>query len=364
MDIKGVFFKTSDFELQGQKLGEGVYGTVYIAENKNDHELYAIKIIKTHDDFDGYMQMLLMRESLILYQLKHPGIIKFKGVNFQSFDDPTKLEPSIIMEYLKYGSLKKILDQEKLSLSVINWTSTKKYIMLLGISDAMRYLHKNGIIHRDLKPENILVDENSYPRICDFGFSKCFSKSLTNSVELTIVTCKEPFYELVGITPYTLAIKVLNGYKPIIPDFVPEKMKQLLSQCWSGNVDERPSFEEIFNKLSSDFSYFDESIEDDEVREYLEMIKEETVDIYKEEKSVNNEKIDELKKIVENYSSSNEQFSHVLSRIYQNPKEIRPDEIVKLLNESTEKGNSCSAFFLGLLYQKGEVVRKSYTKAI
>lgn len=72
-------------------------------KNKEDGQLYACKIIKKHDDFNGHEQMLLMRESLILHKLKHPGIVEFKGVNFQSFTDPNKLEPS----------LKTFLDQEK-----------------------------------------------------------------------------------------------------------------------------------------------------------------------------------------------------------------------------------------------------------
>ncbi|KAK8838287.1 hypothetical protein M9Y10_035710 [Tritrichomonas musculus] len=58
-----------------------------------------------------------------------------------------------------------------------NWSPTKKYIYLLGISDAMRFLHKSGILHRDLKPQNILVD---------FGLSKCFANSLTNSMQFSM----------------------------------------------------------------------------------------------------------------------------------------------------------------------------------
>ena len=57
---------------------------------------------------------------------------------------------------------------------------------LLGIVDAMRYLHKHGILHRDLKPQNILIDSNYYPRICDFGLSRCFSESLTKSMQLSM----------------------------------------------------------------------------------------------------------------------------------------------------------------------------------
>ena len=186
MDIEGAFFNTSDYQLQGEKLGEGTFGTVYTAKNNKDGQLYACKIIKTHDDFNGHEQMLLMRESLILHKLKHPGIVEFKGVNFQSFSDPNKLEPSIITEYLKGGSLKTVLDQEQKGLSDSEWSATKKYVILLGIANAMNYLHKHGIIHRDLKPANILTDKERHPRICDFGLSRCFKKSLTNFDKLTM----------------------------------------------------------------------------------------------------------------------------------------------------------------------------------
>ena len=64
------------------------------------------KIINCDEKFDGHDQTLLLRESIILYKLNYPYIVKFKGVNFSSFTDPLKLEPTIITEYLQNGSLK------------------------------------------------------------------------------------------------------------------------------------------------------------------------------------------------------------------------------------------------------------------
>ena len=187
MEIEDAFFDTKDYELTDQTIGSGAFGTVYIVKNKNDHKQYAAKIINTDADFNGREQMQFLRESLILHKLDHPSIVKFIGINLKSIIDKSKtLQPTIITEYIPNGSLKENLEKERNSLADDNWSPAKKYIILLGIVDAMRYLHKHGIVHRDLKPDNILLDENFYPRVCDFGLSRCFNKSLTNSMQMTM----------------------------------------------------------------------------------------------------------------------------------------------------------------------------------
>ena len=42
---EGVFFNTTDYDLQKEKLGEGAFGTVYVAKNLIDEQLYAAKLI-------------------------------------------------------------------------------------------------------------------------------------------------------------------------------------------------------------------------------------------------------------------------------------------------------------------------------
>ena len=109
MNFKGVFFEIDDFELTGKLLGEGTFGKVYVVkrigisdlEDSKTQELnkeYAAKIIKVDPKlgFKADEQMNLMRESTILQSITHPSIVKFIGINFQSFTDPSKLEPTII----------------------------------------------------------------------------------------------------------------------------------------------------------------------------------------------------------------------------------------------------------------------------
>lgn len=329
MNFKGIFFETDDFELTNTLLGEGNFGKVYVAKyvnrsdieynfstssnsNKRNLEInkeYAAKIIRVNVNkgFTGKDQMKLMRESTILHKLDHPSIVKFYGVNFQSFDQTTKLEPAIITEFLPNGSLLKIIHfRNKIKSPNFNWDSTMKYICLVGIANAMKYLHEQGFIHRDLKSENILMDENFNPKICDFGLSRCFpetlSTSVTNGIGTPIYMAPELFdcgfqinekvdvfafavlaYEIVSekvpyselpkdITYYALGNRIVNGYRPRYPNGFPEKLKGLIDQCWSQNPSERPSFEEIFTKLSTDFSYLNEKLDEDKIREYIQKV--------------------------------------------------------------------------------------------
>ena len=60
--------------------------------------------------------------------MKHPSILHFKGINFQSLLDPQKSEQSILMDYMPNVSIKDILNKERLSYAPMNQNPTKKYI--------------------------------------------------------------------------------------------------------------------------------------------------------------------------------------------------------------------------------------------
>lgn len=76
------------------------------------------------------------------------------------------------MEYMPNGSLGSLFNKIRKKQTNQNFSSTKKYIIIIGIALGMKYLHYKGIIHRDLKPDNVLLDINFHPKICDFGCSK------------------------------------------------------------------------------------------------------------------------------------------------------------------------------------------------
>ncbi|KAK8876598.1 hypothetical protein M9Y10_006816 [Tritrichomonas musculus] len=426
MELESLFFNIADFKLQNHSIGEGRFSRVYVANNVNDNKNYAVKILNSENGFNGHDQMLLLQQSLILHKLKHPCIVKFKGLNFQSFKDPSKLSPSIITKYLPTGSLRLFLDKEKKGLAESDWTATKKFINLLGISRGMHYLHKHGVIHGNLKPENILTNEDFYPHICDYGLplsnrnkltiqgqintelyiapelfesdSKCSSSAdiyAFGMLAYEIVTGELPFKEHDGLTAVSISSKISNGERPEIPDRVPEKMSNLIQRCWSQDPKDRPSFDEIFRELSSDPSMLGEAVDEDEIYDYIDMLAErekeqgkiqkkkhvELNDLKKKFININEdfqskerryhreieslkEANEVLKKKLQPSQVSNDLLLRGICKLWGSPKELNPDAGLSILKQLSEQGNSQASFILGLLYQSEKFVEPSFSKSL
>ena len=154
-------------------LGEGSYGTVYLAQNIYTKEYVAMKKIhKTNEDLLSDTE--IMDEIKILKTLDHPDIVKLN--EFYN----TKDNYYIINEYCPGGELFDIIDNE--------YSETEISVIFRQIFSGLAYLHSNNIFHRDLKLENILIYDTEIVdnlklfdiKIIDFGTAKIFDKNQTS----------------------------------------------------------------------------------------------------------------------------------------------------------------------------------------
>lgn len=310
MNLDDIFFNLDNISISKTPLGIGSYGITYLGQDKKTDQNLIIKLIKTPERFTGNDQMLFLRDVYSLKNLSHPGLVEFLGITFQSINDRSNFQPTIITEYISNGSLRDMLD--KLKRKKKDLDPTQKYQLLLFLVDVMRYLHKNDIVHRNLKPTNILVDESSRPHLSDYGVSRCFAQAISDYVKETmakreeikdlvymapemlnssnkfdptvdvysfamiayeILTGKRPFEDYgETISPIALSLKIASGLRPDLEDdSINSKMRELLDKCWHRNVSDRPSFEEIFTFLTADLSCIDD-VDEEELRSFVEVI--------------------------------------------------------------------------------------------
>ncbi|EAL67434.1 myosin light chain kinase [Dictyostelium discoideum AX4] len=230
-----------------EELGRGAFSIVYLGENKQTKQRYAIKVINKSELGKDYEKNLKM-EVDILKKVNHPNIIALKEL----FDTPEKLY--LVMELVTGGELfDKIV--EKGSYSEADAANLVKKIV-----SAVGYLHGLNIVHRDLKPENLLLkskENHLEVAIADFGLSKIIGQTLVMQT-----ACGTPSYvapEVLNATGYDKEVDMwsigvityilLCGFPPFYGDTVPEIFEQIMEanyefpeEYWGGISKEAKDF--------------------------------------------------------------------------------------------------------------------------
>ncbi|KAI8615376.1 kinase-like domain-containing protein [Chytriomyces sp. MP71] len=147
------------FEIVKQ-LGDGSFGSVLMARNRDSRETVAIKRMKKK--FRTWEECTQLREVKSLAKLKHPHIVKLKEV----FRDPRTDELNFVFEYMDGNLYQKMRDREG---RPFGDTDVKKYTFQVLVG--LEYMHKHGFFHRDMKPENLLMT-GDIVKIADFGLAR------------------------------------------------------------------------------------------------------------------------------------------------------------------------------------------------
>ncbi|MES2789331.1 MAG: serine/threonine-protein kinase, partial [Planctomycetota bacterium] len=138
-------------------LGEGAYGSVWLATELGTGKNVAIKFYTQRRGLDWSLLNREVEKLAVLYTCRN--IVGLIAVGWDA--DP----PYYVMEYLENGSLANLLAQEPLP---------AKEAARIGrdVLMALVHAHGSGILHCDLKPANILLDKNLEARLADFGQSR------------------------------------------------------------------------------------------------------------------------------------------------------------------------------------------------
>ncbi|XP_055574331.1 serine/threonine-protein kinase 10 isoform X1 [Falco biarmicus] len=151
------------WEVVGE-LGDGAFGKVYKAKNKETGALAAAKVIETksEDELEDYMV-----EIEILATCDHRHIVKLLG----AFYWDGKLW--IMIEFCPGGAV----DATMLELDR-GLTEPQIQVICRQMLEALHYLHSKKIIHRDLKAGNVLLTQDGDIKLADFGVSAKNIKTL------------------------------------------------------------------------------------------------------------------------------------------------------------------------------------------
>uniref|UniRef100_A0A665TPD0 non-specific serine/threonine protein kinase n=1 Tax=Echeneis naucrates TaxID=173247 RepID=A0A665TPD0_ECHNA len=151
------------WEIIGE-LGDGAFGKVYKARNKETEVLAAAKVIETkcEEELEDYMV-----EIDILAKCDHRYIVKL----LDAFYHDNKLW--IMIEFCPGGAV----DATMLELDR-GLTEPQIKVVCRQMLEALDYLHSMKIIHRDLKAGNILLMLDGDIKLADFGVSAKNNKTL------------------------------------------------------------------------------------------------------------------------------------------------------------------------------------------
>jgi len=156
-------FATKNFR-QECILGEGGFGRVFKGTLQLSGQVVAVRQL----DRSGTQESKeFLVEVMMLSLLHHPNLVDLIGY---CADGDQRL---LVYEYMASGSLEEHLFGTSTDKKPLDWSKRMK--IALGVAEGLEYLHEKAnpaIIYCNLKSSNILLDQNSIPRLSNYGLAK------------------------------------------------------------------------------------------------------------------------------------------------------------------------------------------------
>jgi hypothetical protein len=162
-----------------EEIGRGGMGVVYAARQPALGRTVAVKLLLAGAFASEAALRRFQLEAAAAAKLQHPNIVAIH--DYGEVDG----QPYYAMDLVTGRNLAELCAGRPLPVR-------RAAEILRLLAGAVHYAHQHGILHRDLKPSNVLVDEESRPRITDFGLAKMLGS--TEGATLTGQMLGSPSY--------------------------------------------------------------------------------------------------------------------------------------------------------------------------
>lgn len=149
--------------------GEGTYGLVYRAIDKNTNDHVALKRILLHNEKDDGFPITTLREVQCLSMCSHPSIITLLGVAAGH----KHTDIYLVFEYCEHDLAMLV------HVIPAPFSESEVKRITLQLCQALEHLHLHSVIHRDLKLSNLLYNNRGQLKLADFGMARRITPSST-----------------------------------------------------------------------------------------------------------------------------------------------------------------------------------------
>ena len=157
-----------------KRIGQGGMGKVYMVKHTHLSRTFALKIISNTVAETDEARELFYREARFASAMSHPSV-----TSVVDFGEDERVGMFMVMEFVEGEALNKVLFREK------RLAIRKACEIVLQVSEALHYIHKQNVVHCDIKTENILIAEEDHEgkrtkmvaKLLDFGLARSLTAS-------------------------------------------------------------------------------------------------------------------------------------------------------------------------------------------
>mmetsp|Transcript_21069 Transcript_21069/g.48729 ORF Transcript_21069/g.48729 Transcript_21069/m.48729 type:complete len:694 (-) Transcript_21069:385-2466(-) len=243
------------------------------ARDLSDWQVWLIRMTLGEQFLENQRTQRLLRDFIdemrVISKLRHPCITTVMGAII------VKNQPMLVMEHMRLGSLRDVLDNQSVDLR-------RDLLMnvLKDITQGMMFLHTADppIVHGDVKAGNVLISEGFQAKVSDFGLSQkkkmgsvgtpyFMAPELLNGAISTsnsdvyafaimlveVFSRNEPYagQDTETVLSAVADLKSNEDKRPDMPSGISAEVEVLIKECWAKNPTRRPTFLEIDRRIKS-----------------------------------------------------------------------------------------------------------------